>query len=90
MSRLDFCINQLVDDCYDWKNDNCDECNIFKAYCEGARRAKNSIVRCKDCRWWNSETKGCKRNPSVEAWYETDFCKYGERQCNYFGERREP
>lgn len=47
------------------------------------------VVRCKDCRWWNSETKGCKRNPSVEAWYETDFCKYGERQCNYFGERRE-
>lgn len=47
------------------------------------------LVRCKDCRWWNSETKGCKRNPSVEAWYETDFCKYGERQCNYFGERRE-
>ena len=45
------------------------------------------LVRCKDCRWWNSETKGCKRNPSVEAWYETDFCKYGERQCNYFGER---
>ena len=48
-----------------------------------------SVVRCKDCRWWNSETKGCKRNSSVEAWYETDFCSYGERQCNYFGERRE-
>ena len=46
-----------------------------------------SVVRCKDCRYWNSETNGCKRNPSVEAWYETDFCKYGERQCNYFGER---
>ena len=80
MSRLDFCINQLVDECYDWKKDNCDGCNIFKAYCEGARRAKNSIVRCKDCKWWNSETKGCKRNPSVEAWYETDFCSYGERK----------
>ena len=39
-----------------------------------------SVVRCKDCRWWNSETNGCKRNPSVEAWYETDFCKYGERR----------
>ena len=50
MSRLDYCQYELVDDCYDWKNDNCDECNIFKAYCEGARRAKNSIVRCKDCR----------------------------------------
>ena len=38
------------------------------------------VVRCKDCKWWNSETKGCKRNPSVEAWYETDFCKYGEKE----------
>lgn len=80
MSRLDFCQYELVDDCYDWKNDNCDGCNIFEAYCEGARRAKYSIVKCKDCRWWNSETKGCKRNPSVEAWYETDFCSYGERR----------
>lgn len=25
------------------------------------------VVRCKDCRWWNSETKGCKRNPSVAS-----------------------
>ena len=38
------------------------------------------VVRCKDCRHWNSETKGCKRNPSVEAWHETDYCNYGERR----------
>lgn len=52
MSRLDYCQYELVDDCYDWKNDNCDGCNIFKAYCEGARMAKASIVRCKDCRYY--------------------------------------
>ena len=40
------------------------------------------VVRCKDCRYWNSETKGCKRNPSVEAWREDDFCKYGKRWSN--------
>ena len=40
------------------------------------------VVRCKDCRHWNSETKGCKRNPSVEAWQEDDFCKYGKRWSN--------
>ena len=38
------------------------------------------VVRCKGCRWWNSETNGCKRNPSVEAWHEDDFCSYGERR----------
>ena len=38
------------------------------------------IVRCTDCMHWNSETKGCKRNPSVEGWGETDFCSYGERR----------
>lgn len=42
MSRLDYCKYELVGDCYDWKNDNCDRCNIFKAYCEGARRAKKA------------------------------------------------
>lgn len=45
---------------------------------EGCREM--DIVFCKDCKWWNGETKGCKRNPSVEAWYKTDFCKYGERR----------
>lgn len=76
MSRLDYCQYALVDNCYDWKNDNCDECNIFKAYCEGARRAKNSIVRCKDCRHYgigNCYMYGGQMN-------EDDFCSYGERK----------
>ena len=38
------------------------------------------IVRCSECRHWNSETNGCKRNPSVEAWRADDFCSYGERR----------
>lgn len=37
------------------------------------------IVRCKECRWWNEMTHGCDRNPSVEPWWEDDFCSYGER-----------
>lgn len=36
------------------------------------------IVQCKDCKHWNEETHGCNRNPSVEAWWESDFCSYGE------------
>ena len=31
---------------------------------------------CYNCEHWNAETKGCKRNPSVEAWNETDYCSY--------------
>ena len=91
MSRLDFCKYQLVDDCYDWKNDNCDECNIFKAYCEGARRVKNSIVRCKDCIYKclydydddEPEYYYCaledrpNRNWSID---DTDYCSWGERR----------
>ena len=38
------------------------------------------IVRCGNCDWWNRETKGCKRNPSVGPWWEDDFCSYGERE----------
>ena len=37
------------------------------------------VIRCKDCVHWNSETNGCKRNPSVQPWYENDFCKYGKK-----------
>lgn len=85
MSRLDYCQYELVDDCYDWKNDNCDECNIFKAYCEGARRAKNSIVRCKDCRhgWYDNDIEyyTCRHPKGLnEELYGVDFCSYGERK----------
>lgn len=38
------------------------------------------LVRCGECKWWNEETHGCNRNPSVEPWWETDFCSYGERR----------
>lgn len=40
------------------------------------------IVRCKNCMHYNAETKGCKRNPSVEAWEENDYCSYGEEVNN--------
>ena len=88
MSRLDYCQYELVDDCYDWKNDHCDGCNIFKAYCEGARRAKNSIVRCKDCRWWNGNPETMHNNHLCRNWSKfgsidtsaDDFCSYGERR----------
>ena len=74
MSRLDYCQYSLLNrDCYDWKNDNCDECNIFKAYCEGERRAKNLIVRCKDCTHYDG---WC--DVHFQPRLETDFCNYGE------------
>ena len=82
MSRLDFCKYELVGDCYDWKNDNCDECNIFKAYCEGARRAKNLIVRCKDCRYYSpiDENKPYLCEVGITICNKDDFCSYGERR----------
>ena len=90
MSRLDFCQYELVDDCYDWKNDNCDECNIFKAYCEGARRAKNLIVRCKDCRYyWGNLSEDDTDEMYGECRWDTDEMPNADDFCSY-GERREP
>ena len=83
MSRLDFCEYELVGDCYDWKNDNCDECNIFKAYCEGARMAKASIVRCKDCAHYIVEgitTQYGWCHEYKHSVNEDDYCSYGERR----------
>ena len=34
-------------------------------------------LTCGKCIHWNSETNGCKRNPSVKGWKENDFCNYG-------------
>ena len=39
------------------------------------------MITCKDCIHYNAETKGCKRNPSVEAWEENDYCSYGVGSC---------
>ena len=40
------------------------------------------IVTCGECKHWNEETHGCNRNTSVGAWWETDFCSYGERRTD--------
>ena len=78
MSRLDFCQYELVDDCYDWKNDNCDGCNIFKAYCEGARQAKNLIVRCKECRYRKKVGTSYYCDLDEFNVKDADFCSWGE------------
>ena len=59
----------LYDSEYPWT------CDLFDAYCPLI-----DIVTCGECKWWNEETHGCNRNPSVEPWWETDFCSYGERR----------
>ena len=40
-----------------------------------------NIVRCQDCKYWVYNFNGCSRNPCTEPWYATDFCNYGEREC---------
>ena len=37
------------------------------------------VVRCENCVHWNGETHGCTRNPSLEPWWESDFCNYWEK-----------
>lgn len=37
------------------------------------------ICFCRECKYWNESTKGCQRNPSVEAWQADDFCSYGQK-----------
>ena len=36
------------------------------------------VVRCGECVYYNGETHGCVRNPSLAPWEESDYCKYGE------------
>lgn len=56
------------------------------------------LIHCKDCRHAEHREQMpnqvyCKRDKLstfCAAHDNDDYCKYGERQCNYFGERREP
>ena len=55
------------------------------------------VVRCKDCRFseiFQNDSSGvmamyCRAFTFERMVAEDDYCSYGERQCNYFGERRE-
>lgn len=54
-----------------------------------------SVVRCKDCKWYKkivekSKSGLCHYDLVAMCLHDEDFCSHGERQCNYFGERREP
>ena len=46
-----------------------------KGYGDGYRAAKDEIVRCKDCKFW--EQGDCYR---LELSRPDDFCSYGERR----------
>ena len=71
MTMID--LNKLVDRIKAIAEEN----KMLKEQLESADSVK--VVRCKDCKWWNTETYGCNRNPCVEQWHEDDFCNYGER-----------
>ena len=51
-----------------------------------------SVVRCKDCKHYIVEgitTQYGWCHEYKHSVNEDDYCSYGERQCNYFGERSE-
>lgn len=37
------------------------------------------VVRCKDCKWYNSEKFLCNNNESF-SWKKDDFCSFAERK----------
>lgn len=42
---------------------------------------KETIVRCKDCRNWNSKDKSCDALSGFgRYWWDNDFCSHGERR----------
>lgn len=55
----------------------CDEVGSDLTYLYKVVENMDSLT-CGKCTHWNSETKGCKRNPSVEKWKENDSCSYAD------------
>ena len=72
----EFCYYQMFDD----KAYPCSRC-VCNMPTENMFESKlGELVRCWYCEYYNSETRGCIRNPSTEPWYENDFCSYGNRR----------
>ena len=72
-------VNEFYDKMYEWVRMHG---GIIRNEMQAILEAVPSIdiVRCQDCKYWNYEMSGCKRNPSVVAWRDDDFCSYGERK----------
>lgn len=47
-------------------------------YEQGWNDRDSQIVRCKDCKWWNSSKGWCSDNGSY--WRSSDFCSDAERR----------
>ena len=43
--------------------------------------AQPEIIRCKDCRWFDSEINQCDRQICA-VFYDDDFCSYAERKAD--------
>ena len=64
-----------------------------KGYADGIRDAREELVRCKECKYWNEETKWCYKhshyyNDGVnwlqwEHFEADDFCSHGERKKDH-------
>ena len=50
---------------------------------------QGEILRCKDCRHGQYDATHYFCSEHYHKVYADDFCSHGERQCNYFGERKE-
>ncbi len=77
-----------IDECYCGGEDSCGEPWIYKENAveaiemvERLPSAQPEIVRCKDCRYYNSEEKEClDLMGHGRRWEEDDFCSYAERR----------
>ena len=70
----------------------CHRINYIPKPCENDNCDCVEVVRCRDCRWYSVKGKTTMYGWCDANWIsvnETDYCSRGERQCNYFGERRE-
>lgn len=53
---------------------------IVEAVVQKIAAANDEIVRCKDCKWWDSNEETCIENDGW--WRALDFCSWAERKEN--------
>lgn len=91
LKAIEVCVNESVMP-EEWRSGMLDAYDEVKSYVPSADVVK--VVRCKDCKWWDSEEHNCVIRDSYGWDYKpTDFCSYGEdaeeqEECEIINARR--
>lgn len=83
--RCKECVKYQTEDCAMQYTSEDGQYNFMWAepndYCSWGERKVDTVITCKECKWYNSERFLCNNNESF-PWKNDDFCSMAERKAD--------